>query len=329
MKKRLTEIVNYFNFEKLKKDRRLIVFAVCLLIATALWFLNALSKNYTTTINYPVKYTNPPEEMFLTSTPPKKFELKVEGYGFSLLRYKLILSPSPIVLNLASIHESYEGSGNIITIQSQSLIQRISQQVSNEISITEISPNVITLIFDSVATKTLPVKTNLITTFKPQFYLKNEITFQPESIKVSGPSAALDTISFLETESVNISEIDENIEKVVRVKSPLNTELSTDKVLVKIPVEKFTEKELTIPVEIKNKPEDVSVKLFPSEVKVSFLVGMSNYESTTTNNFKITVDFNQADNSSETLDVTVDSQPQFIQSLRVSPQSVDFLVETD
>jgi len=56
---------------------------------------------------------------------------------------------------------------------------------------------------------------------------------------------------------------------------------------------------------------------------------MSNYESTTTNSFKITVDFNQADNSSETLDVTIDSQPPFIQSLRVSPQSVDFLVETD
>ncbi|SHJ78933.1 YbbR-like protein [Tangfeifania diversioriginum] len=329
MKKKLTEIVNYFNFEKLKKDRRLIVFAVCLLIATALWFLNALSKDYTTTINYPVKYTNPPEEMFLTSTPPKRFELKVEGHGFSILRYKLILSPSPIVLDLASIHENHEGSANIITIQSQSLIERVSQQVTNEISIAEISPNVITLIFDSAATKTLPVKTNLTTTFKPQFYLKNKITFQPESIKISGPSTALDTIRFLETESVNISEIDENIEKVVQVKRPLNTELSSDKVLVKIPVEKFTEKELTIPVEIKNKPEGVSVKLFPSEVKVSFLVGMSNYESTTTNSFKITVDFNQADNSSETLDVTIDSKPPFIQSLRVSPQSVDFLVETD
>jgi hypothetical protein len=329
MKKKLTEIVNYFTFEKLKQDRRLIVFAVCLLIATALWFLNALSKDYTTTINYPVKYINPPEEMFLTSTPPKRFELKVEGHGFSLLRYKLILSPSPIVLNLSTIHESSEGSGNIITVQSQSLIQRISQQVSNEISITEISPNIITLVFDSLATKTLHVKTNISTTFKSQYYLRDKITFQPESINVSGPSAALDTISFLETESVNISGIDDNIERVVQVKNPLNTELSTDKVLVKIPVEKFTEKELTIPVELKNKPEDVSVKLFPSEVKVSFLVGMSNYESITANDFLITVDFNQSDISSETLDVTIDSQPPFIQSLRVSPQSVDFLVETD
>lgn len=329
MKKKLTEILNYFSFEKLKNDQRLIVFAVCLLIATALWFLNALSKDYTTTINYPVRYTNPPADIFLTSTPPKKFELKVEGHGFSLLRYKLIISPSPILLNLTSIHENYEESGNNITIQSQSLIQRISQQVSNEITITEISPNVITLIFDSLATKTLPVKTNVNTTFKPQYYLKGEITFEPESIKVSGPSAALDTIRFLETEQVNISEIDTDIERVVQVKSPLNTQLATDKVLMKIPVEKFTEKEISIPVEVKNKPEGVSVKLFPSEVKVSFLVGMSNYESTTTNNFKITVDFNQADNSSETLDVTVDSQPPFIQLLRVSPRSVDFLVETD
>lgn len=329
MKKKLTEILNYFNFEKLKQDQRLVVFAVCLLIATALWFLNALSKDYSTAINYPVRYTNPPEEIFLTNSPPEKFELKVEGHGFSLLRYKLILSPSPIVLSLTSIHESHEGTGNIITVQSQSLIQRISQQISNEITITEISPNVITLVFDSLATKTLPVKTSVNTTFNQQYYLEDEITFEPESIKVSGPSAALDTIRFLETEQVNISEIDTDIERVVQVKKPLNTQLATDKVLMKIPVEKYTEKEISIPVEVKNKPEGVSVKIFPSEVIVSFMVGMSKYESTTANDFKITVDFNQVDKSSETLDVTIDSQPPFIQSLRVSPRSVDFLVETD
>ena len=38
---------------------------MCLLIATVLWFLNALSKDYSTTIAYPVKYIDAPKNQFL------------------------------------------------------------------------------------------------------------------------------------------------------------------------------------------------------------------------------------------------------------------------
>ena len=84
MKKKLNEISGYFKLEKLKNDKRIVVFIVCLSIATVLWFLNALSKDYSTTISYPVKYVNPPGNQFLSNSPPAKFDLKVEAHGFTL-----------------------------------------------------------------------------------------------------------------------------------------------------------------------------------------------------------------------------------------------------
>ena len=100
MKIKLSEITGYFKIERLKNDKQIVVFLVCLLIATALWFLNALSKDYSTTISYPVKFVNPPSNQFVSNKLPQKFELQVEAHGFTLLRHKLSLSFSPIVINL-------------------------------------------------------------------------------------------------------------------------------------------------------------------------------------------------------------------------------------
>ena len=148
MKKKLNEISGFFKLEKLKNDKRIVVFMVCLLIATVLWFLNALSKEYSTTITYPVKYVNPPGNQFLSNTPPAKFDLKVEAHGFTLLRHKLNLSFSPIVLNLTNTTQNLEGETGAYTIRSETLRSRISDQVSSEIRIIEVLPDFFTLVLD-------------------------------------------------------------------------------------------------------------------------------------------------------------------------------------
>lgn len=329
MKKKLSEILSSLSFESIKSDRRIFVFAVCLLIATGLWFLNALSKDYTATITYPVRFVNPPDELFLTSNPPTRFEFEVDAYGFSLLRHKLSLSSSPVVLDLSSIWEEQGSSQNIMTIQTQNLIRRISDQVSSEITINEISPQVLTFIFDSLAAKNVPVKVNIKTAFKPQFYQNGAVKTQPDSIIITGPASVLDTIEALSTAKLEIKNVDTDVEKTVKILHPKNTTLQDEKVTVNIPVERFTEKEISLPVQVRNKPEDINIKLFPAQVKVSFLVGLSEYENITAADFKAFVDYNKADNSKETLEITIESEPPFIQIQNVSPQAVEFLVETE
>ena len=132
MKKNFNKISNYFKIDKLKNDKRIVVSLVCLLIATVLWFLNALSKDYSTTITYPVKYVDAPKNQFLANEPPSKLDLKVNAHGFTLLRHKLSLSFSPIVLNLTTITQNLEDSGDGFIIYTSNLIRRVSSQVSNE-----------------------------------------------------------------------------------------------------------------------------------------------------------------------------------------------------
>jgi hypothetical protein len=329
MYKRLSEILQFFRLEKLKEDKRIVVFSICLLIATVLWFLNALSKNYTTNLSYPVKYINPPKNQYLTNTPPSKLELKVNAYGFTLLRHKLAFSFSPILLDMTYIRENTAPEGNTWSVRTNDLKRQISDQVSKEISITDISPNVITLIFDSLKTKMIVVRPDVTIKLEPQFYLTDSITTEPRTVKISGPASILDTLNFLKTAHEEFSEVNYTIEKIVKVLHPKQTDLFTKEVKLIIPVEKFTEKKLKIPVEVRSEEYKNKIKIFPSVATVTFMVSLSEYEHIGQADFRAYVEYDQQKSDKETLDIIIGSKPKNIKMLRKSPENVEFLIETN
>jgi YbbR domain-containing protein len=329
MKKKLKAFIDRFTLEKIKNDKRIVIFAVCLLIATVLWLMNALEKDYTATLNYPVKYVNPPEKLFLSNTPPSGFELTVEARGFTLLRYKLSFSFTPIKIDLSDASRKRTKNGQAIQIPTENLIRQISNQVSNEISISGIFPETISLVFDSINTKNIPVFPQITLDFKPQFSLQGSVTVIPDSIKVSGPSVIIDTIQFLYTQPEFFPGLDKSTKKMVPVLQPPRTELQETKVTLHISVEKFTEKTVTLPVRVAHQPEGSSVKLFPPQVSVSFMVGLSHYENISPSDFSAVVDYRQALEGDTILDVIIESKPRFIHSLKMLPLSVEYLIETE
>ncbi len=329
MKKNINKLPEFFKIEKLRNDKRVVVFLICLLISTSLWFLNALSKDYSTTISYPVKYVNPPSKQFLSNHPPSKLELKIDAHGFTLLRYKLSLSFSPIILNLTNITKDLKAEDGIYRIPSSGLMRRIKSQVSNEITILEVQPEMLEIILDSLKTKTVPVRANVQVQFKPQFNLKNPVRVIPSEVKITGPSSVIDTINELSTRFEKFEELDAAVEKHVDILKPKNTTISPDKVNLKIEVEKFTEKELKIPIIIRNRPDSVNVKLFPSEVKVTCLVGLSEFEDVAVSDFSAVVDYADVDKNTQNLPVKIERKSSFIQLVRVSPEAVEYLIETN
>ena len=95
------KILSYFGAShELHIKRNVVTYGVCVIIATVLWFLNALNKEYTTEITYPIKYTDFPKGKLFVSEPPKEMTLAIKAHGFALLRYSISTSFLPIVLNV-------------------------------------------------------------------------------------------------------------------------------------------------------------------------------------------------------------------------------------
>lgn len=328
MNKNFTNISEYLKVSQLRKNRRIIVFLICLLIATALWFLNALSKVYTTTISYPVKFTNPPENRFLADKSTTKLDLEIEGQGFTLLRFKL-LSYAPLTLDIKELTKNIKSNSGSYTITTRNLITTLEEKLNDEVSVTNVSPDVLDIVLDSLATKTVPVLLDIKVDFETQFNLKSQIKTIPNKVKITGPATVLDKISEVKTK-VNISaKLNSDVKQEIDLIHPEKTTISPEKVNLIIEVEKYTEKELKIPIEILHKPEKARIKLFPSELKLVFTVGLSRFENTKASDFGAYVDYNSIENNINILNVTLYKKPEFIQGIRIVPEKVEFLVETN
>ncbi|WP_297089883.1 CdaR family protein [uncultured Draconibacterium sp.] len=328
MNNKIEKISTYLKVEQLKNDKRVVIFLVCLLIATVLWFLNALEKDYTTTISYPVRYVSPPSHQFLANQPPEKLDLKVDAHGFTLLRHKLSFAYSPIILNLSNITRNLESNGGEFLVPSSSLLRRISSQISNEIKLQQVNPDVIRIKLDSLKTKTIPVKANLSVNFKPQFNYKNPVLLKPAEVKITGPASVVDTIRHLFTEERTFNELDANINRNIKVVHPENTSLIPEEVLLQIEVEKYTEKQLRLPIQVINKPADINIKLFPSELTLTCLVGLSEFDNISAANFRAVIDYQAISDNESRLPVKISNKPSFVQISRFAPESVEYLIET-
>jgi hypothetical protein len=329
MNKKIEKISTFLKVEEIKKDKRVVPFLICILIATAAWFFNALGKEYSTTIIRPVKYINAPKHRFLSNTPPSNLTLKVEAHGFALLRYKLNLFSSPVTLNLKQIAQHQIPENGIYTLETNTLLPNISEQISNEINVTEVLPSEIKLFMDSLRTKVIKIKPQLTLDFMPQFSMSSPTTVNPESVEITGPATIIDTIQYLYTKRQTFHSLDETMVSSVDLCAPQGTTVSPNEVKLQINVEKFTEKEINVPVEIKNQPPNVNIKLFPSEIKLDCMVGLSKFENLSATDFSIIIDFDKIKDNTSKLPVQVSQQPSFVKIMRFSPEAVEYLIETN
>ncbi len=52
--------------KEIRLSKNIVSYLICVAIASILWLLNALSKDYSAELTYPVKYTNFRKENFLS-----------------------------------------------------------------------------------------------------------------------------------------------------------------------------------------------------------------------------------------------------------------------
>lgn len=313
----------------MKNDRRLIIYLICVAIATIFWFLNALNKEYSVELYFPVKYTNLPKNKLLSNTPPDRFSLKVNSYGFTILRHKLSLAFSPLVFDVNDFtgHRMETSDQAEYAIPSKQFINRISEQVSNELRITEIHPDTLYFKFDRIVAKKIVIQPNVSYELKKQHLLSAIITTLPDSVMVWGPETVLDTLRFIQTKHQHFKSLDHTIQQQVALATIKNMEYEPNRVLLNIPVEEYTEKQLVVPVFVSNLPDSIQVNLFPDEVKVNFLISLNRFSEIKPADFRISVSFQDILDKVELLDLKLESHPPYSFSVSFFPEKVEYLIE--
>jgi YbbR domain-containing protein len=309
-------------------NRSLGIFLICLVFATILWFLNALSKNYTITVTHPVLLTNLPRNTFIANNPPDRLNLKVHAYGFELLRYKLSISFLPITLEVDKLIKEVEPSTNgFYIINSNDIKESISLQLGSEIQLLEISPATFTLAFDSLGVKQVPVGSQINLGFRPRFDLIREIEFKPPFVTVSGPQEIITEIDTVYTVPRTFKNLDAPFSQEIVLVIPRQAYIEPQKVKMKADIEEFTEKSMSVPVWIDKQPENIRLRLFPNEVEVNFKTGLSQYALIKPEDFGLYVSWDDINSNLQSLKVKISKLPAAVKSVKISPENVEYLIE--
>lgn len=298
-------------------------------IASTFWLLNALEKEYTVELTFPVRYTNMPDNKMLINDPPKQFVLDVRSFGFTLLRYKLSMAFSPLVFNVGEI------GGEMITDQNQlryaipskQYQKKMADQISGELNLTAIQPDTIYFQFDEIITQKKKVIPNVNFRLKKQHHLYDEITVIPDSVDVHGPKTILDTLSGVRTVLQNLKELDQLVQRSVSLEEIKILGFTPKRVTIQIPVEEYTEKQLSIPIAIDSVPDNLKINLFPAEVKVSFMIGLSRFSEIDSSDFTASVSYTDILNKSDYLPVKLEKVPPHLKSVNFLPIKIEYLIE--
>lgn len=313
----------------LKKNNRPFIFFVCLLIATALWFIKAMEKNYETTVSLPVRYTNIPKNKILVNPPPSKLDVKIKAQGFTLLRHKIGLSITPVNLNIKPFSDR-EGKNKMLPnfhILSDQFIPQIEEQINENISVVNISPDTLYFRYDVVSEKKVRVVSRIIANCQNQYFVSDTVKITPSVITVRGPVTIIDTLTSIPTTVIKFNDLSASIQSTVSLEKNSQLDYSESKVTIEIPVSQFTEYDEKINVATLNTPDHLTLITFPSKVNVNCLIAYDKFKTMNANELIVGVDYNDITSSSNTLPVKIIKQPDFIKSLKIQPSQVEFIIK--
>jgi YbbR domain-containing protein len=311
-------------------NRDLVVFLFFLILSFVFWYLNSLGKEVDSYVRYPVRYINSPKDRVLIGDIPSKLDIYMKGPGYSILKLKLSGNQAPVIIDLSTVNYARVPNSRLLSfyIITSGLIQSFEQQLRADFEITSIKPDTLYFIFDRVITKKVPVIPDVEVTTQRQYFVKGVITSTPDKVEISGPRQIIDTIKAVKTKYYKFNQLNKSSTKSLTLIGSKNFDLNIKRVSVTVTVEQFTEAGIDIPVRLLNLPDSLEIKIFPDEVSVKYLVGISDYKTINELPIEAVIDLSDYNlQEVNKLQVVIQRVPPYISSLKFSPQKVDFIIE--
>ncbi|MFA8300715.1 MAG: CdaR family protein [Hyphomicrobiales bacterium] len=296
---------------------------ICLVISFVFWFLIKLSNDYSITLTLPVKYTDIPENQYLSQKIDSTIDVRLRGQGFVLFSEKFFHKQRPIIIPLDRIliHNHKYSFSKYILIRDLPKIIYEDKDLSPDN--TTILTDTLSFVLETSNSKKVPIIPNINVSYRKQYDLYDSIILSPDSITLKGPHSILNEINSIQTEKINLHGLDRSKEITASLIIPnqRQVEASTYNIDIDIPVEKFTEESLDIPI---TSLGQLKIKFFPSTAKVTFKVAIKDYKKVKPNQFKIIAI--EDDNNTNKATLSLKKYPSYIKIQKTEPKEVEYLI---
>ncbi|ARV08141.1 hypothetical protein BTO05_00230 [Winogradskyella sp. PC-19] len=311
-------------FFKIFKKRNVKRFSFFLGAAFFFLMLTKLSQTYTHTIDLEINLYNLEDEVIVLEDSLSFSKVTMKAKGFSLLKY---MFNNPKEINIDARSETVKRGKQILWDISNNKYQ-LNEAFGNSVEILDIKPDTIYFTIDVLASKKVPVKLMKDITYATGFDVINELRLSQDSVKIIGSKRYIDTISVINTEPLDLKNINSDIsEEIAFMNTGSDIEILPKTLSVKGTVKRFTEGKFSIPIDLINTPIGKSVNFFPKNIDLIYYVDVENFKNVKQEDFKVVCDFSKLNNQYQNnLELQVLESSSLVKSVRLVQNRVEFII---
>ena len=312
------------NFLFSSANREFLTFFFFLVLSSIFWLMTALNETYEREVSVPAYLVNVPKNVVITSDMEDTVRVTVRDKGFALLAYIYGEGVRPININFQSFVTRQSGYG---VVPSQELMKMVNQRFSGASKVVQVKPDRLDFYYNYGQSRQVPVKMAGIVVPGKSFYLART-RFWPETVTVYGSKQTLDSLRYVKTVPINITNFNDTVVKTVALEKIKGVKIVPNTVRIGLYPDILTEETIEVPVTAVNMPEGKVLRSFPQRVTVNFIVGASMFRSISSDQFAVVVDYNELiEHPSDNCNIHLRQCPQGVRNARLQMTQVDYLIE--
>ena len=312
------------NFLFSSANREFLTFFFFLVLSSIFWLMTALNETYEREVSVPAYLVNVPKNVVITSDMEDTVRVTVRDKGFALLAYIYGEGVRPININFQSFVTRQSGYG---VVPSQELMKMVNQRFSGASKVVQVKPDRLDFYYNYGQSRQVPVKMAGIVVPGKSFYLART-RFWPETVTVYGSKQTLDSLRYVKTVPINITNFNDTVVKTVALEKIKGVKIVPNIVRIGLYPDILTEETIEVPVTAVNMPEGKVLRSFPQRVTVNFIVGASMFRSISSDQFAVVVDYNEIiEHPSDKCNIHLRQCPQGVRNARLQMTQVDYLTE--
>jgi YbbR domain-containing protein len=236
-------------------------------LAFFLWLHAVTEHTYTTEARARLYVHDPPaspgvgREVLVANAPPEFVDITVSGRGKDLLRldddsFALHLRPD----GLAGTTRSYGLTSDMIEAREDVAVAVESVADPRELEIA----------LDWRAQRSVSVRPRISLSPAEPYVLVGAVAIEPAVVEISGPSAQLRAVTFVETDTLTLADVQEDVDHYIRLALPAGVKCRVEpaRVRVRADIQILAQDDLQqVPVEVRNS-DNAQVRAEPPRVRV-------------------------------------------------------------
>lgn len=292
----------------LNKENWKVVF-LCFFGAAIFWLFNALNKNYTTRINYPVYFDYNRDSLIAIASLPKDIPMNVTASGWQLLQRNLYIQTTPLTIT------SLRPTEKRFFTRSE-LLQMMENHVS-DLEVNYIARDTLFVNIDLKSSKKLPLAVDSLI-LSENYYFVSSISIEPDSVILTGPKSFLTILP--ETFYLDLPDplSNNNFDQKIKLQNQLAgmyIQSNPEEVRIRFEVTPMTEANFDVEVELVNFPQEFLSRISKPVASLSFKVGANMADNLDAYSFAVIADFEYMSVSDSTVKLEIIRKPDFVKDV--------------